>query len=524
MVTSINSISRQPILIVEDNDEDYETILWSIKKFLTHPRIFRCEDGEEALDFLNQRGKYKQQKVAPRPSLVLLDLNLPGKDGRDVLEQIKKDPSLKMLPVVVFTGSAELLDVEQSYSSGANSFIRKPINLESFKKTIQLTLEYWLGPVENLAEHPNNAKMEAVLEELPPLQEIFGRISTHFSRTETRTQALAYLLSLLSETERKNCWQLATLAGDSNPAKMQRLLSHARWDVNRVLDDLREFIIEEVGHSEAIVALEEISFPKKGDRSVGVSPQYSSDTEQIKSCQLGLFLTYASSKGSTLLDRELYLPPNWANDPARRLEAEVPPEVTYSSKAELARQMLQRAITAHVPLKWITGNRIFGNDTAFQGWLEEEALSYVLEISPETLLQLDRQGLPPEAIASELTVKPALGIRSKNGSPKSESLTEGWMRVDLGSSKIVPSYHRWLIFRQSNSPTGTLRYWLTFGAETTPLSEIVRVITEYDIIKATCKATRKKVGLDHYEVRSWHGWYRHITLAMIAQVSLVCTQ
>jgi SRSO17 transposase/ActR/RegA family two-component response regulator len=518
-----NNLLRRPILIIEDNDEDYQTILWSIKKLPSHPPVFRCEDGEDALDFLNQRGKYARQKVALRPSLVFLDLNLPGQDGRAVLEQIKKDPSLKTMPIIVFTCSSNPADVEQSYHNGANSYINKPLDLESFKRTIQLTLEYWLGTVRNLPEKSDIMGVAEVFEQLTSLQDFFNRVSPHFFRPETRTQALAYLVSLLSEAGRKNCWQLAAQAGDSNPARMQRLLSHARWNVDKVLDDLRDYITEQLGHSEALVILEEISFQKKGDRSVGVLKQYCSDVGQVKNCQVGIFLTYASPNGSTLLDRELYLPPEWADDATRCFEAEVPEGVGYTSKAGLASRLLQRAATARVPMKWATGNRVFGEDTALRNWLEEQGLPYVLEITAQTVLSLQHRDQLKEISARELASKPTQGIRSltRKGTEVGEASPEDWRRIELGESQIIPGYHHWLLFRPNSQPSEEWSYWLVFGSEVTPLPEIVRVSEQYAALKANCKASRDEVGLGHYEVRSWQGWYRHVTLAMVAQACYV---
>jgi SRSO17 transposase len=520
MFIAENGISKQPILIIEDNDEDYQTILWSIKKLPSHPPVLRCEDGDDALDYLNQRGKYSQQKFKTGPSLVFLDLNLPGKDGHNVLVRIKKDPNLKTMPIVVFTSSSNPTDVEQSYLNGANSYIHKPIDLESFKKTIQLTLQYWLGTVQSLPKKPDNVLVAQTLERLPTLQDFFSHVASQFLRPETRSQALAYLVSLLSNSERKNCWQLAAQAGDSNPARMQRLLSHARWDVDQVLSELRDYIVEQLGHSEALVVLEEMSFQKKGDRSVGVLKQYSSDTEQIRNCQIGIFLNYVSPKGITLLDRELYLPAEWADDTERRFEAEVPEKVTYNSKIALAKSLLTRTVAADVPLKWVMGNYVFGEDEVLRGWLEEQSLPYILEITSQAKLRFNQRDELKEATAEELTVKPARGIRvaTRKENEPIEAPTDEWKRLELGESQTMSGYYHWLLFQTSNRPQKEWRYWVAFGPGVVPFPEMIRAIEQYATTKTYNKTIREEVGLSHYEVRSWQGWYRHITLAMIAQM------
>ncbi|NWJ96138.1 MAG: response regulator [Chloroflexi bacterium] len=133
----------QPILAVEDSDEDFEALRWAFKKLAaTHP-IFRCKSGDDALDFLYLQGKYPDLIHAPRPALILLDLNLPGTDGREVLEQIKQDAKLQTIPVVVFTTSANPRDLELCYRNGANSYQLKPVDLQKFLKSVEALLDYW---------------------------------------------------------------------------------------------------------------------------------------------------------------------------------------------------------------------------------------------------------------------------------------------------------------------------------------------------------------------------------------------
>jgi len=135
--------NEQPILLVEDSPEDYEVTVRAFKKASLANPVYRCQDGEEALDFLYQRGAYADAIRAPRPGLILLDLNLPGTDGRQVLAQVKGDPRLRCIPVVVLTTSADERDIESCYRAGANSYIQKPVSLESFLRAIQVLKNYW---------------------------------------------------------------------------------------------------------------------------------------------------------------------------------------------------------------------------------------------------------------------------------------------------------------------------------------------------------------------------------------------
>ena len=133
----------QPILIVEDSREDYETTARAFQKAGVANSIIGCEDGDEALDYLYGRGKYANGADAPRPGIILLDLNLPGTDGREVLATLKADDGLKRIRVIVLTTSSNERDIEDCYAAGANSYIQKPLSLDGYFSAIQRLKEYW---------------------------------------------------------------------------------------------------------------------------------------------------------------------------------------------------------------------------------------------------------------------------------------------------------------------------------------------------------------------------------------------
>jgi SRSO17 transposase len=186
------------------------------------------------------------------------------------------------------------------------------------------------------------------------MDEIQQRIGARFARAEQRQRMRRYLEGLLSPVARKNGWQLAEHAGEARPYGMQRLLAGARWDADAVRDDLQTYVLEHLGDTHAILVIDETGFLKQGTKSVGVKRQYSGTAGRIENCQIGVFLTYAAPAGQVLLDRELYLPREWATDVDRRQEAGVPEEVVFATKPELARQMLARALEAGVPAAWVT--------------------------------------------------------------------------------------------------------------------------------------------------------------------------
>ena len=215
---------------------------------------------------------------------------------------------------------------------------------------------------------------------LSGLETLHARISRHFARPEVRETSLGYVKGLLGPVERKNGWQLAEQARDSTPDGMQRLLAKAQWDADKVRDDVRDYIVEHLQDSQAVLVVDETGFLKKGTKSVGVKRQYSGTAGKIDNCQVGVFLAYASPKGRTFIDRELYLPKEWAEDTERRKEAGVPESVDFATKIQLAREMLNRAFTAGITVNWLTADEVYGSDTAFRRKLEERRQGYVVEI------------------------------------------------------------------------------------------------------------------------------------------------
>src|SRR5215213_7773954 len=218
------------------------------------------------------------------------------------------------------------------------------------------------------------------------LEAVGDRLSDHFARSEVRQRAQDYLRGLLSEAERKNSWQLAEVAGNATPYGIQHLLGRASWDAHAVRDDLREYVIEHLadaeGALESCLIVDETGFIKKGERSVGVKRQYTGTVGKRENCQVGVFLAYASSRGQAFIDRELYLPEEWAQDKERRQRAGVPDEVGMRTKPQLAKEMLQRALVeGGVKASWVVADSVYGHSRRLGMFLEEREQPYVLALS-----------------------------------------------------------------------------------------------------------------------------------------------
>jgi SRSO17 transposase len=180
------------------------------------------------------------------------------------------------------------------------------------------------------------------------LATVAARIGKQFPRAEPRRRATAYLRGLISPIERKNGWQLAEHAGEEQPYGMQHVLGRAIWSADAVRDDLRTYVVEHLGEPDAVLVVGETGFLKKGTKSVGVARQYSGTAGRVEHCQIGVFLVYATARGRTFLDRELYLPRAGATARPRRTAAGVPETVRFMTKPQLARPMIARALAAGV--------------------------------------------------------------------------------------------------------------------------------------------------------------------------------
>lgn len=353
------------------------------------------------------------------------------------------------------------------------------------------------------------------------LDEVQRRIGSRFARSEQRTRVRAYLEGLLSSVERKNGWQLAEQAGEARPYGMQRLLAGAKWEADVVRDDLRTYVVEHLGDPQAVLVIDETGFLKQGTKSVGVKRQYSGTAGRIENCQIGVFLTYASPQGHVLLDRDLYLPQEWAADQERRQEAGVPTAVTFATKPEMARRMLERARVAGIPAAWVTGDSIYGGDRRLRVWLEQQEQPFVLAVTSQEPLWavLDGHWGQPRADAIAAHIAETDWQRLSAGDGAKGPRLYDWARVSLARLQLSAEEQRWehrLLVRRSLSDPTDLAYYVVFAPAGTLLQTLVQVAGQRWRIEQSFELAKGEVGLDHYEVRRWDGWYRHMTLAMFA--------
>jgi SRSO17 transposase len=350
----------------------------------------------------------------------------------------------------------------------------------------------------------------------------FVGIGRRFGRQAMRQRALDYVTGLLSPIERKTSWQLSEAVGRPTPFSVQHLLDRARWDADAVRDDVQAYVAEHLGEPEAVLVVDETGFLKKGRHSVGVQRQYSGTAGRIENCQIGVFLAYASTRGRVLLDRELYLPKEWAQDKVRRQVAKVPKEVDFATKPQLARRMIERSVAAQMPFAWLTGDAVYGNDRRLRVWLEQQDLHFVLAVASNSYVWPDLNG--QKTVAQVATTAQAQDwVRRSAGDGAKGPRLYDWLRMPLLSWQMPGE--RWLLLRRRLTDS-ELSYYVCYVPPGTGLETMVRVAGSRWTVEECFAAAKGEVGLDHYEVRSWHGWYRHMTLAMaaLAYLTVLCAQ
>jgi SRSO17 transposase len=347
------------------------------------------------------------------------------------------------------------------------------------------------------------------------------RIGPSFARSETRERVRAYISGLLSPVERKNGWQLSEEAGYANPYALQYLLNRAVWEADVVRDHLQAYVCEMIGDPNGIYVIDETGFLKKGKKSVAVQRQYSGTAGRKENCQIGVFLAYATQAGHTLIDRALYLPKGWMQDPARCREATVPEEVVFATKPQLAAQMLWHALEAGLPAKWVTGDSVYGSNRPLRAGLEERKKAYALEVRCSEKVVVQGVSKRVDRIASGLGAHQWHRLSAGDGS-KGPRLYD-WACVELEKPK-QEGWQKCLIVRRSlveGEKAADLAYVLVFAPTGTTLQEMVTVIGTRWTVEQCFEEAKGEVGLDQYEVRTFQGWYRHITLAMFAHAFLM---
>jgi SRSO17 transposase len=353
------------------------------------------------------------------------------------------------------------------------------------------------------------------------LEELLGRVAGRFGRVEPRRRARAFVLGLLADLPRKNCWTIAEHAGDPSPDGMQHLLGRAVWDHDGVRDDLRAYLVEHLGDPRAVLVIDETGDLKKGTRTVGVQRQYTGTAGRIENAQVAVYLVYATDAGHAMVDRELYVPRGWIKDPERLQAAGVPDQVSFATKPKLARTMITRSLDAGVPAAWVTGDEVYGADPGLRAELETRGLGYVLAVACDHPVVAAGATYRVDALLRRVPARAWQCVSAGRGAKGHRYYDWAFLRLDDGDpSPSGPAGQRWLLVRR-NQRTGELAFYYCWTPHPVSLSILVRVAGRRWTIEERFQTSKGLVGLDQHQVRRWRSWYRWTTLAMVAHAFLV---
>jgi SRSO17 transposase len=348
------------------------------------------------------------------------------------------------------------------------------------------------------------------------LQDLFTRIHPLFFRTESRRHAEQYLRGLLSPLERKNGWTIAEFVGEKEPKALQRFLNLTPWDADALLVANRQYAMEHLSDPDAILVADPTGFPKKGRMSVGVQRQYSGTLGRIDNCQIATFLCYVTSaRDRVLIDRRLYMPQEaWLADPDRCAAAGVPADLAFATRPEQVIEMIRAARAAGVAFAWFTADEEFGQNPGVCEYLETRRIPYVMAVPKNTPVtdttgRTQRCDLLATELSSHSWHRRACGIGSKG------FRVYDWALVDTDPD------HQFL-FRRSIDD-GELAYYRCYNPDHAPVGQLVHVAGARWPIEECFGSSKNETALDHYQVRTWNAWHRHITLAMLAHTFLAVT-
>jgi SRSO17 transposase len=356
-----------------------------------------------------------------------------------------------------------------------------------------------------------------------------------FHRREQRGHAAAFVRGLLSGLERKSAEPIASRA--EIPRKnLQMFLGQGAWDDDTVMTELRRHVREELAEGDGVIVIDPSAFPKRGRDSCGVARQWCGRLGKTENCQIGVFLAYTSSKGHAPLDRRLYLPREWVDDPDRRERCHVPDDVTYRKTWEIAHDLLRR-VGPEVPHRWVVGDDEFGRASEFRAALRRDGERYLLDVPCNTNVR-DLDARRPRRKRAHGGVKrevPFVRVDTwarKLPADRWTRLTvrdgaKGPLEVEAVSARVCARHlrrigpeERLLVIR-TVGPEPDWTYSLSNASSETPLADQVGARSSRHRVEEVLQQGKGEVGLGHYEVRSWVGWHHHVTLALVALWFLV---
>ncbi len=355
------------------------------------------------------------------------------------------------------------------------------------------------------------------------LRDVKARLRPLFTQERVAASAGLFLDGLLGDERRKTGWMRAEAAGDPGPWRQQALLGRGQWDADALRDVVRAYAMETLADPDGVLVLDETGFLKQGKASCGVARQYTGSAGKVTNCQIGVFGTYVSRHGHAFIDRALYLPKSWTDDPARLAAAHVPSDTAFATKPRLALAMIERAIAAGVPFAWVAADSVYGVGDIEMA-LRRAGKGYVLGVNANHHFG-SWHSRPPiagtaEAIAQHLDASAWKRLSAGDGTKGARLHDWAYCALaDLDAAEYddvrTGLWTRGLLIRR-NIADGDLAFFTTWCPAGTTAEALVKVEGHRWAIEDSFETAKNELGLDHNETRSWHGWHRHVSLVMLA--------
>jgi SRSO17 transposase len=355
------------------------------------------------------------------------------------------------------------------------------------------------------------------------LRDVKGRIRLLFSQERVAASAGQFLDGLLGNEPRKTGWMRAEAAGDPGPWRQQAILGRGRWDADALRDVVGDYALEALADEAAVLVIDETGFLKQGKASCGVARQYTGSAGKIANCQIGVFASYVSHHGHAFIDRALYLPKEWTDNPARLKAAHVPSDVGFATKPQMARRMITRALAAKVPFAFVAADSVYGTGD-IETVLRKAGKGYVLGVASNHVFRSwgKKQLVGGTAASIAQTLPKNAWRRLSAGEGTKGPRLNDWAYLELADldageycSSLTGEWTRGLLIRRTIAG-GDLAFFSTWCPNGTPMKKLVSVEGHRWAIEDSFETAKTELGLDHNETRSFHGWHRHISLVMLA--------
>src|SRR5258708_19158912 len=378
----------------------------------------------------------------------------------------------------------------------------------------------------------SGASLEATLELwASALREVKARIRSLFTQERVAASASLFLDGLLGDERRKTGWLRAEAAGDPGPWRQQAILGRGRWDADALRDIVRDYAVEKLAADDAVLVIDETGFLKQGKASCGVGRQYTGSAGKITNCQIGVFAAYVSRHGHAFIDRTLYLPKAWTDDPVRMAAAHVPARTGFATKPRLALAMIARATAANAPFAWVAADTVYGVGEIEKA-LRRAGKGYGLGVPGNHLFRSWGKRPPIAGMASEIAraLDPSSWKRLSAGEGTKGAKLHDWACCEMThlyaaeyDDERIGLWTRGLLIPR-HILDGDIAFFSTWCPAGTSIKTLVKVEGHRWAIEDSFETTKNELGLGHNETRSWHGWHRHSSLISLALAMMAPTR